>query len=144
MYQTGSYTLITQYRTYTFRHPEDMEVVPHPKNVPPQKGSPRWKIKTSTKIKIQDKKPKQKRFDQCCYQDFRNWTETKWFYGRYAHSGIRVRPKTKTNDKFEKNASLKKCRPDSKADFPKQMCWYFEVNIECVAYDIEYLTYNIK
>ena len=30
----------------------------------------------------------------------------KWSYGQYTHSGIRVRPKTRENDKFEKKASF--------------------------------------
>ena len=34
--------------------------------------------------------------------------QLKWSYGRYAHSGIRVRPKTRKNDKFEKGLFLSK------------------------------------
>ena len=37
-------------------------------------------------------------------------------------SGIRVRPKARKNDKFEKRTiSLKNSSPDLKADFPKQV-----------------------
>ena len=37
------------------------------------------------------------------------------------HSGIRVQPNTRKNDKFEKRAiSLKNSSPDSKADFMKK------------------------
>ena len=43
-------------------------------------------------------------------------------YGRYAHSGIRVRPKTRTNDKFKKRTIyLKDSSPDSKADFSEKL-----------------------
>ena len=41
--------------------------------------------------------------------------------GRYAHSRIRVRPKTRKNAQFEKRAlSLKNSSPDSKADFSEK------------------------
>ena len=40
---------------------------------------------------------------------------------QYAHSGIRVRPKTKKNDKFEKTEYIPQgSSPDSKADFPEK------------------------
>ena len=45
-----------------------------------------------------------------------------WSYGRYAHSGIRVRPKTRKNDKFEKRPLfLKNNSPGLKADFPQKV-----------------------
>ena len=63
--------------------------------------------------------------------------------GRYAHSGIRVRPKTTTNDKFEKmSLSLKNDTPDSKADFSESFILYLKLNVESVAYTIAYLTHN--
>ena len=55
----------------------------------------------------------------------------KWSYGRYAHSGIRVWPKSRNKIKFEKRAlPLKNNSPDSKADLTKLRplgvyCWTF-------------------
>ena len=50
-----------------------------------------------------------------CYQN------GKCPHGQYAHSGIKVQPKTRKNDKFEKRAiSLKDSSPASKADFSKK------------------------
>ena len=56
------------------------------------------------------------------YNDFHDFTKkTTRSYGRYAHSGIRVRPKTKENDKFGKNSISKNNSPGLKATFPKQV-----------------------
>ena len=55
-----------------------------------------------------------------------------------------IQQKTMKNDKFEKNIiPLNNSSSDSKADFYEKIkVWYLEVNIECVAYSITYLTYN--
>ena len=72
------------------------------------------------------------------YHDSPFFTKNKTIQGRYAHSGIRVRPKKKENDKFEKRAvALKNSRPDSKADLPKKsQVWCLGVCIDYVYYDI--------
>ena len=45
----------------------------------------------------------------------------KWSHGQYAHSGIRVRPKRRKNDKFEKwIISVKNSSLDCNADFRKK------------------------
>ena len=53
------------------------------------------------------------------YYDFAFLTKTS--YGRYAHSGTRVRPKTRKNEEFGKRGiSLKNNSPDAKTDLWKQ------------------------
>ena len=56
------------------------------------------------------------------YYVFHDFTKTrKLSYGRYTHSGIRVRPETRKNDKFGKRAlSLKNSSADSKAVFSEK------------------------
>ena len=69
----------------------------------------------------------------------------KWSYGRYTHSGIRFRPKTRKNDKFEKGLFHSKMTAQTRRLFFQKSCvWYLEVNIECAVYKIAYLTYDIN
>ena len=69
---------------------------------------------------VKSKKP---RSDLCFTMIFmflrKKW---KWSYGQYAHSGIRVRPKLRKNDKFEKRALFPKNNsPGLKVDFPEKV-----------------------
>ena len=68
-------------------------------------------------------KPQKRRFDLCVTMVFHFCTknEDDPMVDTHADSGIRVRPKTRENDKFEKRAiSLKNSSPDSKADFSEK------------------------
>ena len=50
------------------------------------------------------------------------YEKIKLSYGQYTHSGIRVQPKTRENDSFEKKLlSPKNSSPDSKADFSEKL-----------------------
>ena len=82
------------------------------------------KIKKTEKYEIR-RKNKQTKFRLVCYHVFLLFHQkvkmVLWSYGQYAHSGIRVQPKTKKNDKLGKRAiSLKNDSQDSKADFSQE------------------------
>ena len=67
----------------------------------------------------------------------------KWFYGQYAHYGIRVWQKTMKKVKFEKKAvSWKNSSPGSKADFSEKSLfgiWRLILG----RYDIKWYIYDI-
>jgi len=74
---------------------------------------PRWILQINREVE-NERKPKNPGFDLCFTMFFHNFTKSRiWSYGRYAHSGIRVRPKTRKKDMFAKkgislkNSSLK-------------------------------------
>ena len=87
---------------------------------------------------------------------FHYFTKTwKWSYGQYAHSGIRVRQKTRKNDKIEETAIfLKNSSLDSKADFWKKSTFgiwrliltgYDRIlNIEHIILTIQYMKTHIR
>ena len=59
------------------------------------------------------------------YYFIKKW---KWFYGLYAHSGIRVQLKTKKIDKFEKGLHLPKIAAQSQRLFFPRMLKIIEID----------------
>ena len=63
---------------------------------------PRWMLQIN-RDNGDETKPEKARFDMWFTMICHLCTKSRrWSYGRYAHSGIRVRPKTRENDKFRK------------------------------------------
>ena len=81
---------------YPFWHLRDLEVVPHPRgemlssmNLTNTQRNQKWEKTIKSVIRL------------VIYHGFSFFTKSRiWSCGRYAHSGIRVRPKTKKNCKF--------------------------------------------
>ena len=70
---------------------------PPPPKMLPSISSP------NIKSNVFERRPKKPRFDQCVTMSFHIFTkQLKGSQGRYAHSGIRVRPKTGGKNKFGK------------------------------------------
>ena len=86
--------------------------------------------------------PKKLRFDWCFTRSSLFYEQVKLSYGRYTQCGIRVRSKTRENDKFEKRTlSLKNGSPDSKSDFS----FLFGIwRLILSRYDIKSFVYDIK
>ena len=129
----------TQYRTCTFRHLRDLEVVPHPfwhlkdlEVVPHPSGEMLSSMNSSNKQRNRkwEKTPKPK--IRLVIYIFSFFTKSLiWSYGRYTHSGIRVRPKTRNKYMFAKRPiSLKNSSLKLKAWFFKKVeIWCKYVNI---------------
>ena len=65
---------------------------------------PRWILQINREIE-NERKPQNPRFDLCFTMCFHIFTKNRiWSYGRYTHSGIRVRPKTRKKHMFAKKA----------------------------------------
>ena len=117
-------------------------MVPHPMgemlssmNSPNKPRSRKWEKTQKPKIR------------PVFYYVFHNFTKNRILsYGRYAHFGIRVRPKSKKRVQARKkeymsqnnSLKLKGCF------FEKVEIWCKYVNIGEVWYNIEHFTYNIK
>ena len=79
-------------------------MVPHPRGG--GKCYPRWTLQINREIENEGK-PENPRFDLWFTMIFHFFTQSRiWSYGRYAHSGIRVRPKTRNKYMFPENVYL--------------------------------------
>ena len=98
---------------------------------------PRWILQINREVE-NERKPKNPIFDLCFTRFFHKFTKSRiWSYCRYAHSGIRVRPKTRQQNMFTtkfiylKNSSLK-----PKAWFVKKIkkideFYIWQMGLEC-------------
>ena len=101
-------------------------MVPHPGG----KCYPRWILQINLEVE-NERKPKNSRFDLRFTMIFHFLNKSRiWSDGRYAHSGIRVRPKTRNKNVREKNACLKNSCLKLKAWFFRKVeIWGKTVNV---------------
>ena len=107
----------------TFWHLEDLEHGPPPEG---GNGYPRWILQINREVE-NERKPKNPRFDRCFTMCFHNCTKSRiWSYGRYAHSGIRVRPNKK------KKRHVREKRYISQKQLPKTQIMIFHKSSDMV------------